>query len=181
MECFVAQVTKLLVHYGCRSSVGLMMLASMELMIVELGLSNQPLGKLFGKYHNRITHSWLRLIWEKISLFNVTIEIIPIPIGPPRENDKWFMQAIEEVGAFDENEMEIIIRFQCHQQVLFVLCIMDTGGRAVDGKYLKAREESMTWSRLIFPNERPPTKHINLWRAVVHSVKRRLGKFTARD
>jgi hypothetical protein len=58
---------------------------------------------------------------------------------------------------------------------------MDAGGKAVDGKYLKAREESITWSSLIFPNERPPTKHINLWRAAVHSVKRRLGKFTAKD
>ena len=95
------------------------------------------------------------MIWEKISLFNVTIEIIPIPIVPPMENDKWFMQGIEEVGAFDENEMVIINRFRCHQQVLFVSCIMDAGGRAVDGKYLKAREEFNDMVKTNIPQRTP--------------------------
>jgi hypothetical protein len=177
VECFVAQITKLLVHYGCRSSVGLMMLVSVELFIVELGLSNQPFSKPFGKYQSHITHSWLRSIWEKTSRFNVTIELKPIPIEPPRENDIWFMQAIEDLGVYNNDEKAIINRFRCHQQVIFISCIMDAGGRSVDQKYLSAREATDTWSNLIFPNERPPAKHLNLWRSAVHSVKRRLGKF----
>jgi hypothetical protein len=177
LECFVAQVTKLLVHYGCRSSLGREMLVSLELMIVELGLSSQPFSKAFNKYHSWITHSWLKSIWEKTSKFSVTIELKPIPIEPPRENDKWFMQAIEEEGTFNEKEKEIINRFRCHQQVLFVSCTMDAGGRIVDSKYLVKREESERWSRLIFPNECPPSKHLKLWKAAVLCVKRRLGKF----
>jgi hypothetical protein len=39
VECLVAQITKLLIHYGCRSSLGLEMLVSFELMVIELGLS----------------------------------------------------------------------------------------------------------------------------------------------
>jgi hypothetical protein len=42
VECFVAQITKLLTHFGCRSSLGLFMLVSFELMVIELGLSIQP-------------------------------------------------------------------------------------------------------------------------------------------
>ena len=107
LECFVAQITKLLTHYGCRSSVGLQMLVSLELMIVELGLSSNPFSKAFDKYHSRVTNSWLKSIWEKTSLFAVTIDILPIPIEPPREGDKWFMQAIEEDDSYNEEEKKI--------------------------------------------------------------------------
>ena len=181
LECFVAQVTKLLVHYGCRSSLGLQMLVSLELMIVELGLSAQPFSLSFNKYHSWTTHSWLKSIWEKACKFSVTIETMPIPIEPPRENDKWFMQAIEDMGAYSEKQKEIINRFRCHQQVLFVSCIMDAGGRAVDPKYLNLRNNSESWSSLIFPNEQPPHKHLKIWKAAVHGVIRRLGRFKSRD
>ncbi len=39
VECLVAQITKLLIHYGYRSSLGLEMSVSMELLITELGIS----------------------------------------------------------------------------------------------------------------------------------------------
>jgi hypothetical protein len=106
---------------------------------------------------------------------------MPIPIEPPRENDKWFMQAIEDKGSYSEKEKEIINRFRCHQQVLFVSCIMDAGGRAVDPKYLNLREDSECWSSLIFPNEHPPHKHLKIWKLAVYSIKRRLGRFKSRD
>ncbi len=43
VERLVAQITKLLIHYGCRSGLGLKMSVSMELLITELGISAQPL------------------------------------------------------------------------------------------------------------------------------------------
>jgi hypothetical protein len=49
VECLVAQITKLLIHYGCHSGIGLEMSVSMELLIMELGLSSQPLCKSFRK------------------------------------------------------------------------------------------------------------------------------------
>ncbi len=49
IKCLVAQITKLLVHYGCRSGIGLEMSVSMELLITELGLSAQPFCKSFRK------------------------------------------------------------------------------------------------------------------------------------
>ena len=58
---------------------------------------------------------------------------------------------------------------------------MDAGGRAVDSKYLYTREETETWSRLIFPNECPPRKHLKLWKAAVYSVaRRRQGRFQSK-
>jgi hypothetical protein len=45
VECFLAQITKLLVHYGCCLGIGLQMAVSMELLTTELGVSSHTLGK----------------------------------------------------------------------------------------------------------------------------------------
>ena len=39
IECFITQVNKLLMHYGCKSNNGLKLKLSLEYMIVELGIS----------------------------------------------------------------------------------------------------------------------------------------------
>jgi hypothetical protein len=81
------------------------------------------------KYGKWVTHSWLRSLWEKVDKFDVTVEIAPIPIDPPRMGDRWFMQAVIKVGYRRREELEILNRFQCHQQVIHVSDVLETGGR----------------------------------------------------
>ncbi len=50
VECLVAQITKLLVHYGCSSGLGIQMSVTMELLLTELGLLTQPLEESFVAY-----------------------------------------------------------------------------------------------------------------------------------
>jgi hypothetical protein len=47
VECLVAQLTKLLVHYGCRLGLGIQMQVTTEVLLTELGLLSQPLQELF--------------------------------------------------------------------------------------------------------------------------------------
>jgi hypothetical protein len=85
VECFIAQITKLLTHLGCRLSLGLEMLVLFELLVIELGIITQPFQSLYVKYNTWVTHSWLKLIWEKLDKFEVTIEVNTLPLQPPRE------------------------------------------------------------------------------------------------
>jgi hypothetical protein len=64
VECFLAQINKLLVHYSCQSGLGIQMQVSAESLITELGISSQPFQESYGTYGTWITHSWLKLIWE---------------------------------------------------------------------------------------------------------------------
>jgi hypothetical protein len=41
VECFVVQINKLLMHYGSSSSLGIHMQVSMEVMVMEGGISTQ--------------------------------------------------------------------------------------------------------------------------------------------
>jgi hypothetical protein len=162
------------------------MQVSSELLITELGISSQPFQESYGKYGKWITHSWLKLIWEKADIFHVTIEIANLPIEPPREGDKWFMQAAMEAGVKDPIELKKLNKYRCHQQVLYLSDVMDAGGKCLDKGYLSRRQGEENWSSLIFPAEKPPPGHITLWRQVLYAVaprgrvQSRLGRFLSK-
>ncbi len=56
-----------------------------------------------------MTNTWLKSIWEKVDRFDITIEIAPLPIWPPREGGRWFMQSVIESGAVTNLEEFLII------------------------------------------------------------------------
>ena len=64
VECFVEQTNKLLMHYGCPSSVGVGCKVSLEYVILELGVSFQPLQVSYQKYSKRLADCWLKSLWE---------------------------------------------------------------------------------------------------------------------
>jgi hypothetical protein len=62
VECLVAQLTKLLVHYGCRSWIGIQMQVSTKVLLTELGLLLQPFQKFFVTYGKWVMNTWLKSI-----------------------------------------------------------------------------------------------------------------------
>ena len=183
IECLVAQITKLLVHYGCRSGVGIQMSVTTELLLTELGLSLQPLQESFSNFGRWVTDTWLKSVWEKVSKFNITVEIALLPINPPQEGSQWFMQAVVAAGVNDAKELIQINHFPCHQQVLFLSDILDAGRQAIDKHYLEQQNQTANWSTLIFLLEQPPQRDLTLRRQVLYSlapprrVDRRIGSF----
>jgi hypothetical protein len=111
VECFAQQISKLLTHYGCKNAIGLELQVSVELFVIELGISEQPFQESYLRYHKWITQTWLKTIWEKADKFNVEITLAPLDIRPPRSGDKWFMRAIIDAGFTDEEELWILNRF----------------------------------------------------------------------
>ncbi len=57
IECLEAQLGKFLTHYGCNSSTGLRMQKSLALMVLEMGVSAQPLQQSYKEYGDWVTHS----------------------------------------------------------------------------------------------------------------------------
>ncbi len=98
VECFVAQMEKLLIHYGSKSGIGIYMQMSMEMFVTELGVSLQPFTASYLQYRDRVTHCWLWSLWEKVQLFKTWVEIAPLPMPFPRKRNKWLMVAFESLG-----------------------------------------------------------------------------------
>ena len=56
VECLISQSNKLVMHYGCRSGLGLKIQASLELFMIELRLLHQPFLTDYEKYGHLVTH-----------------------------------------------------------------------------------------------------------------------------
>ena len=51
-----------------------------------------------------------------------------------------------------------------YQQVIFLLDVMDTSGRAIESKYLDEGPYGEQWSNLIFPKEMPSRSDFRIWK-----------------
>ncbi len=57
IECFSAQLSQYLTHYGCESAVGRMLQVSVELLILEVGIGGKPFQEDFCKFGTWATDS----------------------------------------------------------------------------------------------------------------------------
>jgi hypothetical protein len=69
----IAMINKLPMHFGCSTAAGRFMQISYSLLLVELGLSFQPLQVDYNKYNHLVTHTWMKMLWEKVSMFGITV------------------------------------------------------------------------------------------------------------
>jgi len=78
-------------HYGSPSCIGINMQTSVEIMVIELGLSLQPFAEDYDACQHWDTPSWLKSVWEKSFENGIDIQLAHIPLQPPREHDSWIM------------------------------------------------------------------------------------------
>lgn len=170
IECLVAQLNKLIMHYGSPSCLGINMQTSAELMVIELGLSLQPFAENYDKCHHWVTSLWLKSVWEKSFQLGIDIQLGAIPLQPPRERDVWIMAEFIRMN-YDTRSLCILNRVRLHQQVIFLSDVMDASGRAMDSKYLEEHPWNEKWSSLIFPKERPSASDFRLWREALPQIR----------
>ncbi len=80
IEALIAMANKLLMHYGCHTATGRVMQTLYCLFYLELGLLFQPLQESYQKYGHLVTHLWMKMLWEKLSMFIVHTVVTDIPL-----------------------------------------------------------------------------------------------------
>jgi hypothetical protein len=98
VECFIAQINKLLTNYGCNTGLGIHLQTSMELMVIECGVSSQILAQPYRTFSKWVSHCWFKSVWEKVDLFGLTVTIKSLPLTLPRKNDEWMMRVLQSEG-----------------------------------------------------------------------------------
>jgi hypothetical protein len=169
IKCLTSQVSKLLMHFGTKSSVGTKMAVSLWELILELGVLFQPFLEPYERYKKRIMWSWMAALWEKCSLYRVDIEVLDTPLSFPRERDGWLMLLFAGLG-FTAIELEILHRVRIYQQVIFLSCILNAKGTDIDEKYLYRRPSGQKWSVLKFPNEQPSSSDFRFWHQALQQL-----------
>jgi hypothetical protein len=93
VEALVAMANKLLMHYGCKTATGRFMHQSYFLFYVKLGLSFQPLRESFQQYGHLATHSWMKMLWEKLSIFGLHTVVADMCHTFPRKGNQFIIYA----------------------------------------------------------------------------------------
>ncbi len=89
-------------HYRCHTATGRFMQTLYSLLFVKLGLLFQPLQELYHKYGHLVTHSWMKMLWEKLSLFDVHTVVADLSLKFPREGNQFIMQVLVKAGYTGE-------------------------------------------------------------------------------
>jgi hypothetical protein len=175
IECKVEQINELVfMHYCCKMVVGVLLQASLEFLMVEFGLAMQPFNLDYSHYEGPVTKSWLKSIWEKVQAIHLRIEFGSMDLILPQEGDAWLMEKLFCM-QFDKDELARLNREHLHQQVLFLLDILDARGMAIDRKYLQRCPQSERWSTITFPLEDPPVRDFKLWEHAIF-IRSRLAR-----
>jgi hypothetical protein len=74
------------------------MQTSYSLFLVELGILFQPVQESYSKYGFLSTHSWMKMLWEQISMFGVKIVVADLTMEYSWEGDWFVMQLMFEMG-----------------------------------------------------------------------------------
>jgi hypothetical protein len=85
-------------HYGCNTATGKLMQASYSLFFVEAGISFQPLQESYAEYGCLVTHSRMKMLWEKLLTFDVKIIVANNILQFPWENNQFIIKALIEKG-----------------------------------------------------------------------------------
>ncbi len=88
--------------------------------------------------YDRVMHSWMKSVWEKSHHLQVETDIADLPVHLPRERDSWLMQEFVRINC-NCDDLRRLNRIRAHQEVPFLLDVMDASSRTIDRTYLEPR------------------------------------------
>ncbi len=74
------------------------MLTLYSLFFAELDLSFQPLQEPYNHYGFLVTHSWMKMLWETLSMFDMKVVVTEFAQEYPRRGDQFIMQVLLKAG-----------------------------------------------------------------------------------
>ncbi len=169
VEALIAMSNKLLMHYGCQTVTGRFMQTLYSLLYVELGLSFQPLQEQYVMYGYLVTHSWVKMLWEKLSIFDMHVIVADQPQEFPWEGDQFIMQVLIRAGYTSE-ALSRLNRVQVSLQLLFMLDILTASDNKVCADILLRLLHGEAWLKMRWPNEYPTNSDMRLWRDAMLSI-----------
>jgi hypothetical protein len=186
VEALIAMTNKLLMHFGCSSALGDCMKTSYGYLTLELGVSFQPLQASYKRFSFLATHSWMKMLWEKVDRFGVTVETAKGPLAFHRDRDRFLMLILIERG-YSRETVRWLNRVRIHMQVLFLSDILTASGNRIDSAAICRRPPTSRMSTLNWPKEEPTAEDMILWRDALEDIcpsRRRLnclGQYTAKS
>jgi hypothetical protein len=138
VEAVITATNKLLMHYGCNTTTGQLMQTSYLMFFFELGLSFTPLQESYSRYSFLVTHSWMKMLWEKVSKFDIKIVMMAASQKFPREGNQFIMQVLARKG-YNSDALLWLNTVQISLELLFMSDILTASGNTINTEILLRR------------------------------------------
>jgi hypothetical protein len=156
----IPMTNKLLMHYGCKTATGQFTQTSYLLFFSELRLSFQPLKELYNCYGFLVTHSWMKMLWEKLSMFDMKVVVTDFAQEYPRRGNQFIMQVLLKAG-YTAKMLIRLNRVQISLQLLFMLDVLTASGNKVNTNILSCCPPG-EMSNMRWPQEWPTNSNLQL-------------------
>ncbi len=74
VEALIAMSNKLIMHFGSRTALGTFLRSSYSFLLLELGVLFQPLQNSYQQFSFLATHTWMKMLWEKLDKFGDIVQ-----------------------------------------------------------------------------------------------------------
>ncbi len=108
---------------------------SYSLLFVELGLLFHPVWESYTRFKRLATHLWMKMLWEKLSKFNVKAVVANLNQTFPRNGDQFIMQVLIRSG-FSNKMLLRLNQVRVCQQLLFMSDILTVSGNKINPEVL---------------------------------------------
>jgi hypothetical protein len=111
----------------------------------------------------------MKILWEKLSKFNIKVVIADIAHKYPRQGNQFIMQALLRAG-YTVEMLRRLNRVQISLQLLFMSDILTASGNMIDTKILLRQPPGETYSSMQWLNKQTTQSSMQLWQAAVLSI-----------
>ncbi len=140
VETLITMASKLMMHFGCNTATGNFLLTSYSYLILEIGLSSQPFQMSYDRFSFLATHSWMKMLQEKLDKFGIVVQTTESSFQFPKRGDRFLMIAFMEKGH-NGKTLKRLNRVRQHQQIVFLSDILSTSGLRIDPTIYHQRGE----------------------------------------
>jgi hypothetical protein len=145
------------------------MQVSYHLFYLELGLSFHPMQESYQEFGHLATHSWMKMLWEKLSLFDIEVVFVDVTPHYPQDGDQFLMQVLLWAGYKGET-LRRLNKVRISQQVLFLSDILTALGGRVNPDTLSRRPRLEVRLKMRWPVEQPSELDLRLWHDAITSL-----------
>ena len=111
----------------------------------------------------------MKMLWEKLSKFNVKAVVANFNSTFPRNGDQFIMQIL--ICSRYSNEMlHCLNRVRVCQQLLFMLDVLMALGNKINPEVLSRRPPGEAWSNMTWPNKHPTDSDFQMWSRAMLSI-----------
>jgi hypothetical protein len=170
VKALIAMSNKLLIHFGCRTALGTFLRTAYSFLLLEIGISFQPLQSLYQQFSFLAMHTWMKMLWEKLDKFGIIVQTADTSFQFPQGGDKFLMLVFME-QSHSRDTLKWLNQVQIHLQIIFLSDILLVLGLRINPMVFQHQKSGVNHSTKKWPREEPMELDFAFWQEAVEDIR----------